>query len=289
MADALDFLGDWDGEKVDILAVPPPHMEYLAGNPELLERVSKRAKTAMSAGGDLLVTAGNTIAAKMQLINDLGSTELGLWPSLARSKESVWNGERVDEYWHYLPLRPALNIRLHPVSSSAEGEICEAVIVHNEEGGWVQPIFKFYPEGKERSLAHLFIQHPQHPALWKHHGRVDDLLNFITSEKFHPCAAERSISAHHDVEEVMMVGTRRAKSALIVRLKEGGKVEHLWSLVQEVNKDMPVYARMDSKDMIIVVDEPFPKTAKGSIQKNAVLDLYVKELDELYDKAVSTP
>jgi acyl-coenzyme A synthetase/AMP-(fatty) acid ligase len=237
---------------------------------------------AMFGGGDLGVETGNIIAQKMQLNTDVGSTELGLWPSLARSETSMWNGEKIDEYWHYLPLHPALNIRLDFVSSSPEGDIGEAIMVRNDEDGWVQPLFKIYTSDKERSLGDLFIRHTRHPELWKHHGRVDDLLNFITTEKFHPGVAEQRIGAHPAVEEIMMVGTRRPKSALIVRLLEGSKVDDIWKVIEEVNETSPIYAKVD-KDMILIVKEPFLKTAKGSVQKKAMLELYDKQLDELYN------
>ena len=77
----------------------------------------------MWAGGDLSSTAGNAIASKMVLINDIGSTEKGLWPSLERPEEGTWNGEKVEHLWRYIPLHPAFNIRLDPVFKSPESEM----------------------------------------------------------------------------------------------------------------------------------------------------------------------
>jgi hypothetical protein len=62
----------------------------------------------------------------------------------------------------------------------------------------------------------------------------------------------------------------------------------VWGTVEEVNYTSPVYARV-SKDMVLVVKDPFLQTAKGSIQKKAMLELYEKELDYLYDRAAKTP
>jgi hypothetical protein len=84
-----------------------------------------------------------------------------------------------------------------------------------------------------------------------------------------------------------MVGTRRPKGALILRLKEGKTMDDAWGVVEEVNETSPVYARVD-KDMVLVVEEPFLQTAKGSIQKKAMLDLYQKELDCLYERVAMT-
>lgn len=80
-----------------------------------------------------------------------------------------------------------------------------------------------------------------------------------------------------------MVGTMRPKGALIVRLAEGTGVDAIWEVVEEVNQTSPVYARV-SRDMILVVSSQFPTTAKGTVQKKAVVEQYKQELDGLYDK-----
>jgi acyl-coenzyme A synthetase/AMP-(fatty) acid ligase len=283
IVDVLEYLGDGD---VHMLTLPPPHMEILGQDPAMLGKFSKSVKTVMFGGGAISEQAGNAVAQKMQVINDIGSTELGLWSSLERPDANTWNGESVDDIWRYSPPHPALNIQLRPVAQSDEGDVCEAVIVRNEEG-WVQPIFKIHTQDKERSLGDLFVRHPRHGELWRHVGRADDVLNFLTTEKFIPIAAEQRISASPAVEEVMMVGTRREKGALILRLKEGKTVDDAWGVVEEVNETSPVYARV-AKDMVLVVEEPFLQTAKGSIQKKAMLDLYQKELDCLYERVAMT-
>jgi hypothetical protein len=204
---------------------------------------------------------------------------MGLWPAVERDNEV---GDDAGGMWHYIHFHPAVNIRLDPVSDSLDGEICEATMVRNQ-GEYVQPLFKIYTDDKERSVGDLFIRHPKNPALWRHCGRSDDLLNFITTEKFHPAAAELRLTSHPCIEEVVMVGTRRPKGALIVRLSTGKTVQDIWNVVEEVNEMSPVYARV-SKDMILVVDEPFLSTAKGTIQKKAMVEKYERELDRLYEK-----
>ena len=66
-----------------------------------------------------------------------------------------------------------------------------------------------------------------------------------------------------------------------MRLEDGVQVSDIWSVVEDVNKDSPVYARV-GREMILVVEEPFPKTAKGTVQKKALLEMYEKDLDALY-------
>ncbi|KAH4069535.1 hypothetical protein HBH98_067900 [Parastagonospora nodorum] len=272
IADTLDYLGSGP-DAITTLTLPPPHMEYLARHPALLSRISARVARVGFGGGDISALAGNTIAAKLQILNEFGSTENGLWPAVTKPQNALW---------HYASLHPALNFRLDPVSESPDGTVCEAVLVKNP-GAFAQPLFTMYPHETERKVGDLFIRHPEYPQLWRHYGRADDLLNFSTSETFHPAAAERRIAGHECVEEVLMVGTMRPVGALIVRLAQGKGVDDLWSVVEEVNQTSPVYARV-RRDMILVVTEAFPTTAKGTVQKKATVDKYKKELDGLYEK-----
>ena len=82
---------------------------------------------------------------------------------------------------------------------------------------------------------------------------------------------------------MMMVRMRRPRAALIVRLAEDGKLEDIWKTIEDVNKASPVYARVEV-ELVLVVKEPFLKTAKGTVQKKAISALYKKELDRLFEK-----
>jgi hypothetical protein len=57
----------------------------------------------------------------------------------------------------------------------------------------------------------------------------------------------------------------------------------VWEIVEEVNKDSPVYARVE-RHMILAVTEPFPRTAKGTVQKKAAIASYESTLDVIYVK-----
>jgi acyl-coenzyme A synthetase/AMP-(fatty) acid ligase len=278
-ADALDFLGD-DG-KVDVLALPPPHAEYLGHNKPLLDRISKRVGTVVWAGGSLSNAAGQAIGASVQTSFIMASTELGGWPSVRRLAQN--DTPTVDDEFQYTSLHPSLNIRFDPTSADEQGTFYEAIMVKNEgEGAWVQPLFKIFPDAQEAPLGDLFTRHPHDPEKWKHAGRADDLLVFAGSENFHPGFAERRITAHPGVAEALIVGTRRPKASLLVRLNEGADRDEVERLVEDVTKDYPLYARIQ-RHMILVVTEPFPKTAKGSVQKKATPALYERELDALYE------
>jgi hypothetical protein len=275
--------GGNDGKVVDSISVPPPFIEYLGANPDLLEKLSHGAETAIWAGGNVSRCAGDAVARKMNVVNALASTEMGVWPSLNRAGTKIREG-----MWEYMSPHPALNMRFDPLSETPEGTAYEAVLVKNngaEWGGYVQPFFKIYEGVEEKQLGDLFVQHPNDSTLWKHYGRADDLLVFITNEKFHPAAAEQRISSHPAIAECMLVGTRRPTASLMLRLQDGGKIlsGDAWTLIEEVNRDSPVYARVE-REMVLVIDKPFFRTAKGSVGKMAMLELYKEELDGLYER-----
>jgi acyl-coenzyme A synthetase/AMP-(fatty) acid ligase len=280
IVEALDFLGD-EG-KVHSLILPPPHLEYLAANSALLDRVSNRVQQLSYVGGDISTTAGNTLHSKVRLATRIASTELSSWPSLRRLKAGQETG--VEDEWHWVRMHPAANIHLDIMSDSAEGPVGEAVMVRNSEDGWVQPIFKMYPQDTERRLGDLFVTHPLHPDLWKYVGRADERLDFTMGQMFHPHSTEKRILENPAVVEVMMVGTRRPRAALIVRLKEGKGLDDVWETVEEVNKDAPVDARV-GRDMVLVVKEPFILTGKGSVQKKGMLAKYERQIEGLYEKS----
>ena len=278
--DALEALGV--DKKVDMLGLPPPHTEYLAANKPLLERVGRVVEAVLWAGGSISDAAGKALSARVQAITPLASTEMGLWPSvrsLAHGSTKV-----VEDEFQYNSFHPSLNLRFDEASKDDRGTLYEAVIVKNEgEGSWVQPLFKIFTDVQEKSLGDLFTQHPHDPEKWKHAGRSDDLLVFLDTMKFHPGFAEQQITAHPGVAETLIAGTRRPKASLIVRLNDGANIEDVQKLVEDVTKDFPFYARID-RSMILTVSEPFPKTAKGSVQKKATLDAYEKQLDVLYEE-----
>lgn len=284
---ALDVLAARDAENeqmvVDTIMIGPPCAEYLGKHPEDVYALSKRASQIGWGGGSVSRAATNAVAATMKVMNLMASTEQGMWPSVlpigARPKDGSAG---------YTTPHPALSLHFDPVSECTDGTVLyEAVMTRNDGVNWngyIQPMFKFYTEAKEKRTGDLYTQHPQDPSLWIHYGRADDMLTFITNEKFFPTVAEEKIASHAGIAEAMMVGTQRPKAALILRLEPGVKLEDVWKVIGEANQDSPVDARVE-EHMVLVTKQPFLKTPKGTVQKRAMLDLYEKELGDLYKKS----
>jgi hypothetical protein len=286
---------------VDMVVMVPPCVENVFRYPEKLHRLSQRAHGLCYGGGSIAREAGDAISHKMKLLNAIASTELGLWP-LIRPRSIDYNTNSTDQEqekkedfsdgkWEYYAFHPAFNIHFGPVYTSESGHtVFEAIMKRNNGKDWdgyVQPWFKLYPDSSEKRLGDLFIQHPSDTSLYKHYGRADDLLVFLTNEKFYPTVAEQRIVGFPEVAEVLLVGTRRPKAALVLRLEDGGVVDDaLWGKIEEVNGSSPVYARVQ-RNMVLLVQEPFLRTAKGSVRKVDMARMYERELDSLYRRGYS--
>lgn len=257
---------------VDIIISPPPYVEELGLRPELLDQISQKVKSIGWLGGSISSAAGNAVSAKLELWTDLGGTEMGFFPILNPV------GEWRSEDWEWSRYHPAFNLRFDPINDN----VYEAVIVRNPE--WNQPAFKVFPDLTEYRTGDLLQKHPTRDGLWKYYGRTDDLLTFSTAEKFHPTETERRISSHPAVAEALLVGTRRSKASLILRLSDGGTEvsDDIWGLIEDINKDAFEIVKV-GRDMIIIVQEEFLKTAKGTVRRTAMGELYEKELDKLYN------
>ncbi|XP_014559115.1 hypothetical protein COCVIDRAFT_35652 [Bipolaris victoriae FI3] len=265
---------------VDCVSVMPTFIEYVAKHPAKLDQIVQRSHSLRYGGGSVSRTAGDIIVDRTHLVCGIGSTEQGIWPTILRTDDDM----KLDGRWEYVTPHPALNLQFRPVSEDAGQTVYEAVMVRNngeDLDGYVQPLFRCFPDLQEKSMGDLFLRSQKSPDMWKHHGRTDDLLVFLSNEKFFPTVAEQRIASHPGIAEALIVGTRRPKASLIVRLEEGFKLDDVWERIEEVNVDSPLYARV-TKDMVIVAQEPFLKTAKGSVRKVDMLGKYSKELDKLY-------
>ncbi|RAR00421.1 acetyl-CoA synthetase-like protein [Stemphylium lycopersici] len=280
------------GKVVDMVLMGPPHIEHLAKDAHKMAKMSERATALAYGGGSVARTAGDAIAQRMNLFNVFASTEMGVWPLLYQLRTTTTGQQGIpgseDGKWEYYDVHPAFNINFDPVFTDSSGRtVFEAVAKRNdgqEWDGYIQPLFKIYKNVSEKRVSDLFVQHPTNSTLYKYHGRADDLLVFITNEKFFPTAAEQRIAALPGVAEALLVGMRRPKAALLLRLVDGKAVDDkLWEGIEAVNKDSPVYARVE-RDMILLVKEPFLKTAKESVRRNNMLKLYERELDVLYEQ-----
>ena len=271
------------------LVLVPPYVEEIGQSVELLETLSAKVDCIFWAGGVISLATGNAIAAKMKLFTTNGSTEMGMWPTIRPS------GQWTREHWNYMRIHPAANMSFRHQST----DLYEAIIVRNSDFEKEQPIFKIYPALQEYDCSDLFSPHAPDAELWQYRGRSDDLQVFHSGMKYHPVAVEQQLSrSSPDVAEALLVGTGRPQAALLLELKQGTPLEtarqqeeflsRLWPLIEEVNNMCPEYAKI-TKDLTLILSpaKPMARASKGTVQRQATVALYEKELDMIYAKVTA--
>ncbi|KAJ2994174.1 hypothetical protein NUW58_g1629 [Xylaria curta] len=261
----------------------PAIIEELVKEPEYLENLS-RIEQVTYGGGPLPKTVGDLVITKTRLLNCVGSTECGIFPSQLCD---------LPQDWQYLRLHRNLCYEYRRISD----HLYEQVIIRNEDRLQSQGIFATFPSLTEWCMKDLYSKHPD-PAkedLWLYRGRADDLIVFSTGEKVNPNDMEKIICGNPAVNTAIMAGQGRFQSSLIVEAinppanpeDEQRLLSIIWPSIQAANKECPSHSRI-RRDMIIFTSalKPMPRAGKGTIQRRAALDLYASELDSLY-KAVN--
>ncbi|MCJ1309876.1 hypothetical protein MMC25_003537 [Agyrium rufum] len=235
-----------DGLKLtpaDGIVLAPPFVEQIAKSPELLQLFTDNLDTITYGGGDISQTAGDAIATRTRLYNFNGSTETGSFPLLRPS------GPFSSEDWKSIHPHPSAGIEFRP---STDG-LYEAFIVKNAEFEDEQPVFKLFPHLNEYPTKDLFSKHPSKPDLWTYYDRADDILVFKQGYLCNPIAMEHHVQSFPHVRDVLMAGTGRYQSSLLIELdtaeapSESLKqemLEKIWPVVEKANEKYPQGARV---------------------------------------------
>lgn len=194
------------------------------------------------------------------------------------------------EDWSYICINPLLNgIEMRPVAG-----LFELVYVKNPDCADFQGIFKVFPNLPEYSMRDLYSKHPTKPHHWRHEGRKDDIIILRDGSKFNPILHERMIAAHPKVHTCMLVGTGRDKPAAIIELcpkysTEDALVQkmlkkEIWPQIKKANDVADMCGQLEQRYVLFAKKEkPFVMGLKGIVQRNATIQLYAQEIEELYN------
>ncbi|EON98455.1 putative l-aminoadipate-semialdehyde dehydrogenase protein [Phaeoacremonium minimum UCRPA7] len=158
----------------------------------------------------------------------------------------------------------------------------------------LQGIFWTFPDIDEFDTQDLYRPHPTLEDHWLFYGRADSIIVFSNGEKLNPVTIEAVVLSHPQIKGTLVVGSNRREPALILEpvtppkdAKEAKElIQSVWPLVQEANRDTVAHGHIQH-DMIMlsVPDKPFPRAGKGTIQRPVAVQLYEKEISEVYDNA----
>lgn len=269
----------------DVALVPPTIIADIGKDKATLDFVAEKLETLLYAGGDVPQVFGHPVASKMQLVNIYGVSEMGVPPSIR--PEGVWPHED----WKYVNIHLDTGVRFEHCSD----DLYDLCIVRNPSFESWQPVFKLHPNLQTFPSGDLFSPHASKPGLWKHQGRADDIIVFLTGEKTNPTSMEERINSIPDIRAALVAGARKFQAALLIELaaekvlsaaERAETLERMWPTIQEANKDCPTHAKID-KSHILFVDpnKPMLRAGKGTVQRIPTLRLYAEELNALYADA----
>ncbi|KAJ5961009.1 uncharacterized protein N7479_008159 [Penicillium vulpinum] len=271
---------------IDLLRTARP--TAMLCTPSILEDLSysdaaldclKELKTVYFGGAPLSPEIGERLSKYTQLVSSIGSSEAGVLSAFAPEDPANWS---------YLEWNEAYGIDMEDVGDG----VFEMVIPRQENARDFKSIFHTYPNINVYHTNDLFTQHPTKPHLWKFCGRKDDVIVLSNGEKFNPVGMEKTIEGHPLVRRAVVVGQSRFQAGLLVEPSHGGPdlhlklfVEEIWSTVQAANQTIAAHGRlMKNRIWFAAKNKPFKTTPKGTVQRQAVLRDYKKEIDEMYAK-----
>lgn len=154
----------------------------------------------------------DTISTRLRLFTYLGSTEMGIWPSIRHLQGEGHTHKDLTS----LCFHPQANIEFRHQTD----ELYSAVFVRNSDPGEIQSIFCVFPELEEFDTKDVFrnVSGTGQERFWAHHGRSDDLQSFHSGGKWHPVLTERRILAEHPslIQEISIIGTGLDKSVVLL-------------------------------------------------------------------------
>ncbi|KAF3769380.1 hypothetical protein M406DRAFT_96027 [Cryphonectria parasitica EP155] len=270
----------------EVAILVPSVVADLAQHPHLLTYCAGHLKLILYIGGDLPQAVGNIVAAQIPLRCWWGASEVGiphqLIPAGLSSKD-----------WRYVRFHPSVGAVFDPISD----DTYELVIRRDETLAQVSFTIRGQEGLKEYRTKDLFQPHPTVPDAWCWRSRSDDIIVLLNGEKTNPVSMEQHIVAHnHELAAVLVVGTRRFQTALLIEpaaLAERGPlstseqaalIERVWPSVQEANAVAPAHARVE-KALILVLDRPVLRAGKGTIQRASSVEQFSAEIEALYANA----
>lgn len=260
--------------------VVPAILEQLLHDPQGIDLL-KGLDFVACAGAPLPSSVGDRIAGIVKLYIFIGSTETFPLPELVKSPE----------YWQYHEFNPNLEHEMRPYDENTG--TFELIIFAGETTQDKAPVYHNLPGENPFYTKDLFTRHPTKPNLYKYYGRRDDIIVFANGEKVNPIPLEQHVQGDPRLQGVLLIGTGRIQSALLVEpreaLEEGGRaqlLEALWPRVEEANSHISGQGRV-LRGMVICAssDKPFSRTGKGTIVRKLTEEAYRDEIESLYSSS----
>ncbi|KAJ8132621.1 hypothetical protein O1611_g996 [Lasiodiplodia mahajangana] len=262
---------------------PPSILDDLSKSPSSLEKL-RSLKFVAYGGGALSKSTGDKISRITSLHNFIGFTEASAPPRFIMDSED----------WNYFEFHPASGF----VAKHHHDDLYRMTFERNPKYESIQSCFRILPDLMEYSSGDLISRHPTKETLWRHRGRIDDLVVLSNGEKFNPIPVEDVIKSCHYVGDVIVSGEGRFQASLLVerdpktasKASDAEIIEALWPFVEKANRNSSAHSRI-TKSLIFIapLQKPFHRSAKGTLQRKATIKSFETELNGLYATPTANP
>ncbi|TIC21279.1 acetyl-CoA synthetase-like protein [Wallemia mellicola] len=245
----------------DIAIVVPSIIEKWAEDASTVEFL-KTLKLLLFGGAGLSSNIGNMLTAEgVRLLSVYGTTETG--PSC--SCFTIRNSENSNE-WGYSIL-----------SSNHNARFIDQGDVNNLD------------DALGYNTGDLVERHPYKKDLFKIVGRSDSQIILASGEKTNPEPIERLIDSNPLVSRSLMFGRHRTSNGIIIEpsfsiSNSEDFLDSIWPSIEAANDHAPQHSRLQ-RSLVLIATEPFPLTPKGSVKRNATLEMFQDEIEAAYNKA----
>ncbi|KAL8745874.1 MAG: hypothetical protein Q9184_007823 [Pyrenodesmia sp. 2 TL-2023] len=275
--------------------------DCLHTNPQLIEAIFNHINAAtkdFSALRDLKVlqpggaplsehVAGKLTEEGVNVKQTYGSSELG---PLMRTYPHDRSNRRIDT----MRLVPLPGMGTHVRMKAVDAELHELVVHQGFSAAaelWGSGLGAQVAEGEVFRTNDLFVPGEiLGEGSWILRGRRDDML-ILAGGRDNVAAVEVEDVILREggglVRAAMLVGHGRGRTGLLVELlataEREGAEGRVWSVVEKVNWGLRDKARI-AREMVVVLDagETLPVGMKGYVQRKVALEMYQKDIDELY-------
>ena len=223
-------------------------------------------------GGPIKPQVGEVLASNdIKLLNHYGATEIGAIAYIFSPVE--------DYDWRYLRLRQDIGLQLRPLNEAGSSPTYRLT---GFPCAWDEP-FEIQDELEMRSES-KFVE-------VKILRRSDDLIVLKTGEKVAPGLLEEALLKDPAVRNAICLGNGAFELVLLVEparsveLSLDSFVDHIWSLVNDINPLLDQHARISSKAAIICKPpgKEVRRSDKGSVMRKEVQEDFKTEIQQAYE------
>ncbi|ATY63408.1 Male NAD-binding [Cordyceps militaris] len=260
----------------DALILPPSTVEDMAKLDGGIDKLKQLRYVAIGGGG-ISPQVGNSITSQgVKLNNCISSTEYCMYPVYWQTNYDNWD-------WFIFD-----NAQFGCEYAHVGDNLYEQTIIRHTPP---QPIFYTFPDATAYKTGDLFEKHPALPGHWRSQGRVDNILVFRNGEKLNPVSLETAVTLHPDVRQALVVGHGHVQAGMILEparwpadeAQRQAFLDAIWPVIEEANAKTVEHGRV-ARHLLALADpqKPFLFSAKGSLRRGAVVQMYKEEIEALF-------